>query len=187
MSLPDPRILRLMTRRALVATMVVAAATAAGCTVRPLYSSDKAIQTGAIVGANAELRSIVIDEVRTRYGQELRNQLIFLFGGGSGQPAAPKYRMVLNVDVTVTNEAVVSVGDENRPTAALLQMTGTYVVTALDTDKPVATGSRSIISSYDQPPQEFANLRARRDAENRAARELAEIIRLDVAQRLARG
>jgi len=183
MSSPDLRSLR-PARSALLLLAFVAAA--AGCTVRPLYQSDKAIQTGAVVGANAELRSIVIDEVRTRYGQELRNQLIFLFNGGAGQPTTPKYRMVLNVEEVVTNEAVVSVGNENRPTAALLQMTAKYVLTEADTGKPVAAATRSITSSYDQPPQEFANLRARRDAENRAARELAEIIRLDVAQRLSK-
>ena len=184
MSSLDPRSLRPV-RHALLLLAIVAAA--AGCTVRPLYQSDKAIQTGAVVGVNAELRSIAIDEVRTRYGQDLRNQLIFLFGGGAGQPATPKYRMVLQADVVVTNEAVVSVGNENRPTAALLQMTGKYVITTADTGKPVAAGSRSIVSSYDQPPQEFANLRARRDAENRAARELAQLITLDVAQRLVKG
>lgn len=186
MSLPELRILR-PARRAFILLALVAASAAAGCTVRPLYSSDAAIQTGAITGANAELRSIVIDEERSREGQELRNQLIFLFAGGAGQPAAPKYRMALTTNVIVTNEAVVSVGEDNRPTAALLQMTASYVLTSAETGQPVAAASRTVISSYDQPPQEFANLRARRDAENRAARELAEIIRLDVAQRLTKG
>jgi LPS-assembly lipoprotein len=50
----------------------------------------------------------------------------------------------------------------------------------------VASGTRQFVSSYDVPRQEFAALRAKRDAENRAARELAELIRLAVAQDLTR-
>jgi LPS-assembly lipoprotein len=52
--------------------------------------------------------------------------------------------------------------------------------------KPVASGRRQITSQYDIPNQEFAAYRAQRDAENRAARELAELVRLAVAQDLAR-
>ena len=48
----------------------------------------------------------------------------------------------------------------------------------------VSTGTRQIAASYDAPRQEYANLRAQRDAEDRAARELAELVRLAVAQDL---
>ncbi len=95
--------------------------------------------------------------------------------------------MTLSATVLVINEALVQVDNEDRPTAATLHMTGSYVLTDLATAKPVASGSRSIQASYDQPSQEFATLRARRDAEDRAARELAELLRLDIAQRLAKG
>ena len=40
-------------------------------------------------GESATLASIGIKPVETRYGQEVRNQLIFLFGGGAGEPANP--------------------------------------------------------------------------------------------------
>ena len=45
---------------------------------------------------------------------------------------------------------------------------------------------RMMQSSYDTPSQEFATYRAKLDAENRAARELAELLRLDVAQKLSK-
>ncbi len=51
----------------------------------------------------------------------------------------------------------------------------------------VANGNRQFAASYDVPRQEFAALRARIDAENRAARELAELLRLALAQDLAMG
>ncbi len=168
-----------------VLALLAAAALVSACTVRPLYS-DASLQTGAVPGSNVGLRSIAIEPVNTRYGQQLRNDLIFLFNGGAGQPDGAKYKMTLNASVIVLNEAVVSVDNENRATAATLHMTADYVLVDLATGKPVAKGSRTIPSSYDQPSQEFATLRARRDAEDRAARELAELLRLDVAQKLSR-
>ena len=158
-------------------------ALAAGCTVRPLYSNAE-LDTSGVLAASARLQSIAIDPVNTRYGQQLRNDLIFLLNGGSGQPADPKYRMALNASILVINEAVVQVDNENRPTAAVLHMTGSYSLIDQATGQTVATGSRTIPASYDQPSQEFANLRARRDAEDRAARELAELLRLDIAHKL---
>ena len=50
----------------------------------------------------------------------------------------------------------------------------------------VATGNRQFAASYDVPRQEFAAYRAQIDAENRAARELAELLRLALAQDLAK-
>jgi LPS-assembly lipoprotein len=171
-------------RAGLLAALAAAAITSA-CTVRPLYS-EAALATAAAPANTAGLRSISISPVDTRYGQQLRNDLIFLLNGGAGQPTDPKYRMALTATVLVINEAVVQVDNEDRPTAATLQMTGSYVLTDLTTGNEAARGSRVIPASYDQPSQEFANLRARLDAENRAARELAELLRLDVAQKLAK-
>jgi LPS-assembly lipoprotein len=50
----------------------------------------------------------------------------------------------------------------------------------------VSNGDRQFSASYDVPRQEFAAVRAQRDAENRAARELAELLRLAIAQDLSR-
>jgi LPS-assembly lipoprotein len=183
MSLPDRR--SAAVRRLGVAALLAVAALASACTVRPLYS-DASIETGAVSGAAEGLRQISIEAVNTRYAQQLRNDLIFLFNGGAGQPAQAKYRMALAASVLVLDEAVVEVDNDGRPTAATLHMTGSYVLTEIATGKPVARGSRSIPASYDQPAQEFANVRARRDAEDRAARELAELLRLDIAQKLSK-
>ena len=181
----QPRLSRGLNRAGLL-VMVAALALGSACTVRPLYS-DAGLETSGVLATTAGLNAISIDPVNTRYGQQLRNDLIFLLNGGAGQPDVPKYGMTLSATVLVINEALVQVDNEDRPTAATLHMTGSYVLTDLATAKPVASGSRSIQASYDQPSQEFATLRARRDAEDRAARELAELLRLDIAQRLAKG
>jgi LPS-assembly lipoprotein len=162
---------------------VLALTVASGCTVRPLYSSATSSVAG-VAGEDAGLGAIAINPVNTRYGQEVRNHLIFLFNGGAGQPGGAKYAMNLQVSSVAQSAAVIQVDDENRPTAGTLRMTGSYVVKDLATGEIVIQGKREVSSSYDQPRQQFAALRARRDAEDRSARELAEFLKLDVAQRM---
>lgn len=181
MSLRDRRVFRL--RPAVLLVAALALTVASGCTVRPLYSSATS-SVGGVAGEDAGLGSIAINPVSTRYGQEVRNHLIFLFNGGAGQPGSAKYAMDLQVSSINQAAAVIQVDDENRPTAGTLRMTGSYVVKDLVTGEVVVRGQRDVSSSYDQPRQQFAAMRARRDAENRAARELAELLKLDVAQRM---
>ena len=181
MSLRDRRVSRL--RPAVLLAAALALTVASGCTVRPLYSSATSSVSG-VAGEDAGLGAIAINPVNTRYGQEVRNHLIFLFNGGAGQPGGAKYAMDLQVSSITQAAAVIQVDNENRPTAGTLRMTGSYVVKDLVTGEIVVQGRREVSSSYDQPLQQFAALRARRDAENRAARELAELLKLDVAQRM---
>ena len=188
MSLPERTQIRLwsLARGVCVFAIVASTALVSACTVRPLYS-DSAPAAGYAPGAAEGLKQIAIAPVNTRFAQRLRNDLIFQLNGGAGQPAQPRYLMTLTVTEEVINEAVVTVDrHQNRPTAATLYMTGSYVLTDASTGKPVAAGKRTIPASYDQPSQEFANWRAGIDAENRAARELANLLKLDIGQRLAK-
>jgi LPS-assembly lipoprotein len=155
---------------------------ASACTVKPLYSNSAALGAGA--GMSETLASVGIKPVSTRYAQEVRNHLIFLFGGGRGEPAAPVYTLTLTITEINEATAIVQVNDEDEPTAGAIVMTGSYSLEKAGVK--ISSGTREISSSYDAPRQEFANLRAQRDAENRAARELAELIRLAIAQDLER-
>lgn len=186
MSLHDrrPESLRRRLRLAALCMAAIALGAASGCTVRPLYS-NAASPLGTDPTTTAGLGAININPVVTRYGQELRNHLIFLLNGGAGQPAAPAYTMDLRVTVIDQASAVIQVDNEDRPTAGTLRMTASYTLKDATTGKQVVTGSRDVSSSYDRPSQQFAAQRARRDAENRAARELAELLKLDIGQRLA--
>jgi LPS-assembly lipoprotein len=188
MSLPDPRkteVTRLLHRIALsglIASLVLVSA----CTVRPLYSS-KPLLAGSQVSASAELGSISIKPVNTRYAQQVRNNLIFAFGQGAGEPASPVYSLDLGVTELVESAAVVQVQtDEDEPTAGTVTLTAAYKLTDSKTGATIATGRRSIPASFDRPLQEFASYRAQIDAENRAARELADMLHLSIAQDLAK-
>ncbi|TPJ29010.1 LPS assembly lipoprotein LptE [Mesorhizobium sp. B2-7-2] len=187
MSLPDPvksDAVRLRGRLALCG-MVAALALVSACTVRPLYSSQP-LSPGSL-SASAELGSISIKPVNTRYAQQVRNNLIFAFGQGSGEPAAPAYTLDLGVTELVESAAIVQVQtQEDEPTAGTVTLTANYVLRDTATNTVIAVGKRSIPSSFDRPRQEFAAYRAQIDAENRAARELADLLRLSIAQDLAK-
>ncbi|WFP64034.1 LPS assembly lipoprotein LptE [Mesorhizobium sp. WSM4904] len=188
MSLPDPeksQAARLL-RRAAIGGLVASLALVSACTVRPLYSSAP-LTVGSQAGAAAELASISIKPVSTRYGQQVRNNLIFAFGQGSGEPASPAYTLDLGVSELVESAAIVQVQtEEDEPTAGTVTLTANYVLRDSATGTVVAVGKRSIPSSFDRPRQEFAAYRAQIDAENRAARELADLLRLAIAQDLAK-
>lgn len=158
---------------------------ASGCQVRPLYA-DSAMSGGVATGMRATLSQITIKPVQTRYGQEVRNHLIFLFGGGAGQSAAGRYSM--NLIVTANHEGVATTlvnSSDLAPTAGAVTLVASYNVTDVEGGGVVASGTREVTASYDAPRQSYATQRSARDAENRAARELAQIVQLAVAQQMA--
>lgn len=171
----DRSLLRLLLLGPLVAVLLVASA----CTVRPLYG-----EASGSIGGGGGLGSIAVNPVTSRYAQEVRNHLIFGLNGGAGQPANPRYLLDLNVTSTFRNSASVQVARENEPTAGAVVMSSRYKLIDAETGKAVANGRRSVNASFDKPRQEFAAVRAERDAENRAARELAEMLRVALAQDL---
>ncbi|MGB3388563.1 MAG: LPS assembly lipoprotein LptE [Pseudaminobacter sp.] len=187
MSLPDQtRKPAAATYGALFLSLSLSLAVLSACTVRPLYS-DAGMAAGAPAGARAGLSSIAIKPVATRYGQEVRNHLIFGLNGGAGQPANPLYSLTLDVTARASAAATIQRALEEEPTASMMTVAATYVLTDAKTGKVVAQGRREASSSYDVPRQSFAALRAQRDAENRAARELAELLRLAIGQDLSKG
>ena len=165
------------------ALLSAALALAGGCTVRPLYGNSDA---GAGQGTAAALSAIEVKPAETRQALEVRNHLIFLLSGGAGQPANPA--MVLDLDVIseTSDAATVQIATDNEPSAGVVTMTARYLLLDASTGNIVTLGERSTSSSFDRLRQEFATLRAERDAENRAARELAELLRLAIAQDLKR-
>jgi LPS-assembly lipoprotein len=172
---------------ALVLGLVLALA---GCTVRPLYMKDSATTTGSTAGMAANLASIAVNPVGTRYAQLVRNELIFLLGGGAGEATNPRYTLALNVSSSrqATASAATSTIDEvNVPTAAIVTLKASYTLTDAASGQRVASGKRAVTSSIDVPRQQYAALSAEQDAQARSARELAELLRLAIAQDLAKG
>lgn len=170
-------------RRAFSLLALAGLVAVSACTVRPLYSTA-GLQTGAVTPNR--LSSVIVKPATTRVGLEVRNHLIFLLNGGAGEPASAAYSVETAVNSVRSSGATIQRTRDSEPTAGVVTVSSNYSIIDNKTGNVVAAGKRSIPASYDIPRQEFAALRALRDAENRAARELAELLRIAIAQELER-
>lgn len=193
MSLSDRWSLGLSLKRFLSLCVVGVALVASGCQVRPLYSDASPSAAGSSAGLTGNVRSklasVSINQPGDRVTQEVRNNMIFLFAGGAGEPASPAYSLQLGVisrDLSLALIQNATNDKSGQPTAGSIRMTGNYVLTRLADGQVVGRGTRLVTSDYDAPRQRFAVVRAQRDANNRAARELAEALNLSVAQDLSK-
>jgi LPS-assembly lipoprotein len=175
MSSPDPRSAsRRPYGRLLAATAAVLLLAGCGAEIRPLYGSARG---GATVEA---IRHVDIGPGSDRIGQQIRNELVFAFYGGAGDISAPATHR-LDITVTSSSNATGIVRNQNLPSAYVEQVTATYVLTEISGGHTVASGSSFANAAYDYSQQRFADARARRDAENRAAGVIATDIRDKVA------
>ena len=142
----------------------------AGCQAKPLYGT-----------MDGQQQSVSISEAQTRVGQIVRNELVLGFGGEQQNTA---YR--LDLTVTSSDTDTLPDGIDNEYTAARMTVTAAYVLKSASTGETVKSGSRFVDAQLDLPSQRFAQERARLDAENRAARQVAALVRADVATALSR-
>ena len=115
-----------------------------------------------------------------RLGVEIRNALAFkLYGNATGMP--PTHRLVLRFSSTRSSLML----DPNTalPSSENYGIDAQYNLIDLATNKSVMTGTTFSRVSYDIPGnlQRFARQRAFRDAEDRAANEIAENIQTRLA------
>jgi LPS-assembly lipoprotein len=152
----------------------------AGCTVQPVYSARPA--SGSAVGQT--LASIAIDPVDTRVAQDVRNKLIFYMTGGAGETSNPQYRLKLRVTSAQTALGISRTG--SAPVYSVT-VTASYTLTAIGSEDIILRETARGTASYDRSNQNFANIRALKDAEERAAVAAADEIRLRLASAIAAG
>ena len=150
------------------------AAGLAGCTEapRPLY--------GRAGGTVPALRTIDVGAVPGRVGQQVRNELVFGLHGGAGESdGKPVYRLELTV--TSIDNAVGVERYRNLPAAYVERISATYALIDIASGATVTSGNSFAQAAYDYSPQRFADVRAKRDAENRVATVVAGDIRTKLA------
>ena len=142
----------------------------AGCQAQPLY--------GSISGQN---QSVTISAADSRVEQIVRNELVLGFGGEQKNGA-------YQLDLTVTSgvAGLLPGGLDNEFSAARTTVTASYVLKSASTGETVKEGSRFVDAQLDLPSQNFAQERAKLEAEDRAARQVAALVRADIATALAR-
>ena len=142
----------------------------AGCQAQPLY--------GSMAG---NTQSISVSEADSRVEKVVRNELVLGFGGEQQNGA---YKLDLNVSSSLSG--LLPGGLDNEFSAARTTVTATYVLKSASTGETIKSGSRFVDAQLDLPSQNFAQVRATLEAENRAARQVAALVRADVAAALAR-
>ncbi len=155
--------------RQLTAIVVLAASLMLqGCSYRPLYGSGTDGK-----GVAVALSGIAVDEQKTRAGQIVRNNLISSFGGGGSN-----YILRLTPEEKTLQLSALS-GQKLERHRYNLKVN--YELAATQTGDAVVSGSSFSNVSYDTVEQPIADLRAAENARERAAREVAEDIRLRLA------
>jgi len=160
---------------ALIAT-VLAGAMALGlasCGIQPMYG-------GSTVGGAklAEvMQTVDVTPIPGRVGQKVRNELIFAnTGGGYAGPA--KYKLDITVKERVIDQLVRITGDAQ---GQVFELTANFKIVNLANGQIVYQGNAISRAPYERFQEIFANVRARYDAENRAARTVSDSIKTQIA------
>jgi len=150
---------------------------AAGCGdsgFRPLYASS------ALVGSdvNEKLAKMEIAPIPGRVGQRLRNELIFQSTGGGYAAPTPAYRLEIVVRESISATLVQIDGNSS---GSIYNLNATFKLVRLADRSVALQGTSSGRTAFQRFDSVFSNVRARHEAEDRAARTVAD----DLKSRLA--
>lgn len=166
----------------LIAVAALAALTA-GC-FQPMYGERSATGGSALreklQGVEVPPLNLPNGSREARLGVEIRNHLMFsMYGSAVGGP--PTHRLVMRL--STSRLSVIVDPTTARPDIENYGIDATYELKDNATDKTVLTGTTFSRVSYDIPgqAQRFARSRGLRDAEDRAAKVIAD----NINQRLA--
>jgi LPS-assembly lipoprotein len=165
-----------------IAAVIALGALTAGC-FQPLYATRSV--SGTPLGTQmAQVQIERIDAANgtpeARIAVEIQNALDFEMNGGGGL-ISPTHR--LKVRMNVGRSSIITDQTSGRVLAEITGIDASFTLTELATGKAVMNGRTFARVSSDYPGQQqrFARVRARIDAEERAAKVIAENVRTRVA------
>ena len=161
-----------------IAAALMIAALAGGC-FQPIYGE---LSPGGGPVLRDQLSAVDVLQIdapkgtdEARLAVDIRDALLFDFTGG-GYAAPPTHR--LRVAISSTRASIIVDVHTSRPDIENYGINASYSLTEIATGKVVVTGQTFARVSYDIPGQQrrFARQRGLRDAENRAAKVIADNI-----------
>ncbi|WP_375650599.1 hypothetical protein [Bartonella sp. OT172YNZD] len=172
-----------------------------GCKVEPLYRQElqsamtmdsasygNPVSGQVSLGLAQKLASIVVEESSDRFGQMVRNHLLFLLYGNGGKPSLPAYRLALQISVFTRESMQIEVDFEKkrkgRPSVGTVMSRASYTLQDMK-NTLVAKGTAIMNASFDRLRQEYATMQAEEYAKKRIAEELAEQIFLLLSKDLS--
>lgn len=165
-----------------VAAALLSGLMVAGCGdgggFRPLYG------TASLGGADAreKLAQVEVAPIPGRVGQRIRNEVIFQTTGG-GQAVPPEYRLEVAIRESIASTLVKVSGDAS---GSVYNLDGDFRLVRITDKKVVLQGKTASRAAFERFTSIFANVRARQDAEDRAANTMAQDLKTRVAAYLAR-
>jgi LPS-assembly lipoprotein len=166
-----------------IALIVLFGGLTAGC-FQPLYGQYSVSGSSSIAQSLAAVDVPQVDAPDPDEGAlavQVRNDLLFALQGGDGG-GSPTHS--LKVRLIATRPYSTSVDSQTGlSTTNVYALTATYELTDLRTGKVVLRASATAPVSYDNPgeQQRFANARALKDAQNRAAQAVTDTIKSRLA------
>jgi len=139
---------------------------------RPLYGT-----TPSGAGLQERLAQLDVAAIPGRVGQRIRNELIFQASGG-GELAPPVYRLEVSITESVLSTLVKPDGDA---LSQVYSLQANFKLINIRTKQVVLTGSSHGRAGFERFQSIYSNVRARDDAENRAARAVADDLKTRVA------
>ncbi|WP_375666212.1 LPS assembly lipoprotein LptE [Bartonella sp. TT121SHDZB] len=176
-----------------------------GCKVEPLYrqelqssmamdaasygnSSSTHPSGQASLGLAQKLASIVVEEPSDRFGQMVRNHLLFLLYGNGGKSSLPAYRLALQTSVFTRESMQIEVDydkkREGRSSVGIIMSRASYTLQDMK-NTLIVKGTATLNASFERLRQEYATMQAEEDAKKRVAEELAEQIFLLLSKDLS--
>jgi LPS-assembly lipoprotein len=143
----------------------------AGC-FKPMYAS---LDDGASPVIE-ELSRVNVAPIGERVGQRVRNELIYSFSGG--EAADLPYKLVVTLKHHVEDSVIQPTGEAITKT---YELRANFTLIEVENGKVLYGGSTLSRAAFDRTTQLFANQRAELDAEERAARTVAENVKTRVA------
>jgi len=156
----------LRTTLALGALLVLSA-----CGFRPLYA------TGADgIGPGNVMAEIYVEPIPERVGYQLRNQLLDRLGATGADTGS--YRLKITLREETQGVAILSNASITRYNYTLLAR---YDLFQAGGTSPIKTGNISALAAYNVATSPFATVVAEQDASERAAGDIAERLRTELA------
>jgi LPS-assembly lipoprotein len=156
------------------AVLLLSAPLISGCGFHPLYGN-----AGVGAGVSPTLSAVYVEPIPDRVGYELRNNLLDLFNA-TGQADGAAYRLKLTV---AESEEAVVLQTNTAITRYNYTLTAHYDLIPRASTDSVKSGDVTALSAYNvaAAPFLYATVTAERDAKNRAANDIAERIRTELA------
>jgi LPS-assembly lipoprotein len=147
-----------------------------GCGYQPLYATRDDLSS-----VSQDLASVSVEMQSTRVGQLVRNEIVRSIRPAGG--AAPD-RYVLKLAATGDSQTLVDTSDTVHRRLAY-NLTTDFQLIDISSQKPIFSGRAFSRVPYDRLNASFTNVQARVNAEEQAAQQVGQEVRLRVAAFLA--